>query len=67
MKKHCAWYVESDNTYLFVYKPSRKSADRFAQKYANEKGETVYYYPANKRRKARRKGKEVKVFIVHPE
>ncbi len=66
MKKHCAWYVESDDSLLFELKPTKKSADRFAQRYANETGERLYYYPANKRRKAYRRRKEVKVFLVYP-
>ena len=66
MQKHCAWYVESDDSLLFEFKPTRKSASRFAQKYANETGERLYYYSADKRRKAYRRRKEMRVFLVYP-
>ena len=64
--KHCRWWVSSDNDFVDI-KPTRKSADKLAQRCANKTGNVYFYHTAKERMKARKTGKLMKVFLVYPE
>ena len=67
MRPKCVtWNVTSDSTPFFESRPTRASADRLAQKMANKYKETFYYHTARERKRAYRRNKMMKVFLVAP-
>ena len=60
------YYIVCDEHIGTENRPTKQSADRLAQKWANDTGLTWYYYSASDRRRARRMGKWHKVYLVPP-
>jgi len=60
------YYIACDEHIGGDKRPTKQSADRLAQKMANETGFTWFYYSAADRRRARRMGRWHKVYLVPP-
>ena len=65
--KRLAWIIESDECIFRQTRPTRKSADRYAQQMANKYNCTFFYYTNRSLQKAKRLNKQHKCYEVPPE